>query len=441
MRKQLTDANARETCQMNMVEAQRRVDFLESELARLSLSGGGGPGGGGSADSLGTAASASASPAASVMGSAHAAHAPTHGSHGAGYPGAAGTPGGGSSGLFEGGAHPSGSSLTASSGHAVNMQWGGRAQSLDTPASPGGASAFPRSPRMSSNPAGMRSHNVSGTGTPASGVMSPSSSKGSLTAGPPKDAAAGAAGGEITPFDMLKFSTAITAEKIHYRLNEVRSKLESENRYKAGFENMLAAKAATSSGASGSKEDVRIRQDLEQELHEVNTRIKMLTTAAHRYKGLTVGAADDGEDGALEEVRERRTGRLKLKLIGAINLMGRKSAKDELIAHVKVDGTRKATTRPTKQRWDESFDIQIEKAQMVEITIHERSGAFLGMRWFRLADLEENARRHHIADYAAAEETWLDMEPGGQLLLKAFFTPIKRQATERGAVFRRGTVG
>lgn len=37
MLSKLTDENARQTCQVNVIESQRRIDFLQSELARLSL--------------------------------------------------------------------------------------------------------------------------------------------------------------------------------------------------------------------------------------------------------------------------------------------------------------------------------------------------------------------------------------------------------------------
>lgn len=33
----LKDENARQTCQVSVIESQRRIDFLESELARLSV--------------------------------------------------------------------------------------------------------------------------------------------------------------------------------------------------------------------------------------------------------------------------------------------------------------------------------------------------------------------------------------------------------------------
>jgi hypothetical protein len=67
----------------------------------------------------------------------------------------------------------------------------------------------------------------------------------------------------------------------------------------------------------------------------------------------------------------RRTGRLKIRLNGAVNLSGKRSSKDYFII-VRIDGQVKASSRSGSKRIDESLDIQIDKAQEIEFAVYEK---------------------------------------------------------------------
>ena len=117
---------------------------------------------------------------------------------------------------------------------------------------------------------------------------------------------------------------------------------------------------------------------------------------------------------------------MRLKLFGASNLPGRTSQNNDVFAKVLIDGQLKATTRPRAIRWEEQFDIQVDRAQEVEIAVYSKTaGVLLAMAWFRIKDLEDDL----IAKYTPrptgindTADTWLDLEPGGQLLIKANFS-------------------
>ncbi|KAJ3184872.1 Serine/threonine kinase [Gaertneriomyces sp. JEL0708] len=244
--------------------------------------------------------------------------------------------------------------------------------------------------------------------------------------------------GTVTNFDYLKYGTAITSEKIRYRLKEVRHKLDVEQKVKAGTENMI--KALGDTPASGSQ-DPAVMSELMEKISDANAKIAFLQKAEHKYSGLSVDDEEE-EEGYLADVRLRKTGRLRMRLGGATNLPGRRSARDELVAIVRVDGTKKYETRPTKAQWNETVDIQVDKAQEVEIAVYDRSWTLLGLVWLRLFELEDDLKAKYGGAYehVDVDETWLDLEPAGQLLAKLNFMAMGRAKTARDQVFRRAPV-
>ncbi len=67
---------------------------------------------------------------------------------------------------------------------------------------------------------------------------------------------------------------------------------------------------------------------------------------------------------------------------------------------IKVEGNERAVSHPSRNdRWLEDFDIPVEKANEVEITIYDTvgsEGAPIGMLWLRVSDLVEALRRQKV---------------------------------------------
>lgn len=166
---------------------------------------------------------------------------------------------------------------------------------------------------------------------------------------------------------------------------------------------------------------------------KVTWRVSHALQTIHRTRLLTELGAD---------VRLRKTGRLKAKILNAANLPGRRSSKDELVAVIRVDGTVKYQTKPTKTQWHEYIDLQVDKAQEVEIAVYDRNWTLLGLTWFRLWELEEDLKTKYGPGHETGdiEEIWLDMEPAGQILLRLNFIATGRAKTTRDQVFRRNPV-
>ncbi|KAI9315794.1 kinase-like domain-containing protein [Zopfochytrium polystomum] len=228
---------------------------------------------------------------------------------------------------------------------------------------------------------------------------------------------------------------------IKYRLLEIRHKLDTELKVKAGTENLLNALGRNPAGM-----DPRLANELREKMQESQAKIQALTRADHRYAALYIEpVAGQEEDEPLMEIKRVSTGRFRVKLIGAANLPGRTSQQADVYATITIDGQVKAATRPRPQRWDEQFDIQVDNAYDVEIAVYSKSaGLLLAMSWFKLADLEEDLKVKYQGGFSGrlddAEEMWLDMEPAGQILLKLAFAGVQKARTQRDQVFRRGAV-
>ncbi|KAJ3297350.1 Serine/threonine kinase [Rhizoclosmatium sp. JEL0117] len=245
-----------------------------------------------------------------------------------------------------------------------------------------------------------------------------------------------------TTFDLMKYGTAITGDKVKHRLQEILHKLDTEQKVKTGTENLLHAMMNLNSAASV---DQRVAVELRDKMAESNAKIGVLEKAKHRYSALYVAPVGEEEEDTLIDIRRKCSGRLKLKLIGASNLVGRTAAQNEIIATVSVDGNLKYTSRRSSTRWDETLDTQVDRAQEVEICVYSHPGGMLlGLVWFKLGDLEDDLRARYPngvpSNVNDVEDTWLDLEHAGQILIRVSFVGMVKTKTARDQVFRREAV-
>jgi classical protein kinase C/novel protein kinase C epsilon type len=92
----------------------------------------------------------------------------------------------------------------------------------------------------------------------------------------------------------------------------------------------------------------------------------------------------------------------------------------ETFVVVKVEDAIKARTKATRtDKWqDEAFNIEIDKANEIELTVYDRSGDRpnpIGMLWVRISDIAEEMRRKKIeSEFNASGWVSADkMEHGG----------------------------
>ncbi|KNZ50003.1 uncharacterized protein VP01_464g2 [Puccinia sorghi] len=205
-----------------------------------------------------------------------------------------------------------------------------------------------------------------------------------------------------SPLDLIKYDTPLTAAKIGRMLHHLEFKIAVENQYKNGIEKML--KLYQQEG------DKRSRTEAERKRIESNQKMMLLTQALKRYKNLEVtGIKDDDAESEERKGHPRRplSGALQITIASAKDLdhapLTSKKGITESIVVVKVEDTPRARTHPVRNdRWNEAFEIHVDKANELEVIIYDRASSAqdsvipIGVLWVRLSDVVEELRRKKI---------------------------------------------
>ncbi|KAA1101774.1 Serine/threonine kinase [Puccinia graminis f. sp. tritici] len=202
-----------------------------------------------------------------------------------------------------------------------------------------------------------------------------------------------------SPLDLIKYDTPLTAAKIGRMLHHLEFKIAVENQYKNGIEKML--KLYQQEG------DKKSRSEAERKRIESNQKMMLLTQALKRYKNLEVtGIKDDDAESEERKGHPRRplSGALQITIASAKDLdhapLTSKKGITESIVVVKVEDTPRARTHPVRNdRWNEAFEIHVDKANELEVIIYDRASSAqdsvipIGVLWIRLSDVVEELRR------------------------------------------------
>ncbi|KAI0926894.1 hypothetical protein AcV5_007571 [Taiwanofungus camphoratus] len=222
-----------------------------------------------------------------------------------------------------------------------------------------------------------------------------------------------------TKLDLIKADTPHTTAKISRMLHQLEFKLQVEMQYKRGIDKM--AKLYQADG------DKKSKADAESKKVESERKIQLLQSALKRYKNLHIlddadedddagvaGAAGPGVDGERKDnLRSKNlSGKLQVTLKGARELehapnmmFGRsRSASKQVETYVslKIEGTERARSHPSRtDRWMEDFEITIEKANEVEVTVYDKRVGELhpvpiGLLWIKISDLVDAQRRQKV---------------------------------------------
>jgi len=101
--------------------------------------------------------------------------------------------------------------------------------------------------------------------------------------------------------------------------------------------------------------------------------------------------------------RRPQTGALSISIGEATGLdrpptAKRGRTKPESVVVIKVEGTPRARTHPSRtDKWAEDFEIHVDKASEIEISVYDKSTGEvpipIGLLWLRLSDIAEELRR------------------------------------------------
>ncbi|CEJ58582.1 Putative Protein kinase C [Penicillium brasilianum] len=204
-----------------------------------------------------------------------------------------------------------------------------------------------------------------------------------------------------TKLDLIKYDTPYLGPKIQLMLSQLEFKLSVEKQYKAGIEKMVRLYQ--------DEGDRKSRADAEGRRVESNQKIQLLKQALKRYEDLHVDieSSDAADDESLSSPNMRKplTGLLTMRIHAVKDVdhatSSRFSRGPETFVIVKVEDAIKARTKATRNdKWlDESFSIDIDKANEIELTVYDKSGdrpTPIGMLWVRISDIAEEMRRKKI---------------------------------------------
>lgn len=201
--------------------------------------------------------------------------------------------------------------------------------------------------------------------------------------------------------DLIKHDTPYLGPKIQLMLSQLEFKLSVEKQYKQGIEKM--ARLYDFEG------DRKSRSDAEGRRIESNQKVQLLKQALKKYTDLHVDIDDaaGGDDDSLNapNMRKPLTGHLEMRIHAIKDVdhaaSSRFSRGPETFVIVKVEDNIRAKTRATRSdRWtEETFNIDIDKANEIELTVYDKSGdrpTPIGFLWIRISDIAEEMRRKKI---------------------------------------------
>ncbi|KAF9219252.1 kinase-like protein [Gyrodon lividus] len=249
---------------------------------------------------------------------------------------------------------------------------------------------------------------------------------------------------QYSNLDLIKVDTPHTIAKISRMLHQLEFKLQVELQYKKGIDKM--AKLYQADG------DKKSRADAESKRVESEKKVQLLQSALKRYKNLHIlddEEEDEQQSGAGGERQENMrakplSGKLYITVKGARELdhapivsSGRLRASSKQISEtyvsIKIEGTQRARSHPSRtDRWNEDFEITVDKANEVEIAVYDKQVSELhpvpiGLLWIRISDLVEALRRQKVM---------MDSGQGGWVTAGAMDgdSPIGRPPGQMGAL-------
>ncbi|OJA07784.1 hypothetical protein AZE42_06736, partial [Rhizopogon vesiculosus] len=219
---------------------------------------------------------------------------------------------------------------------------------------------------------------------------------------------------QYSNLDLIKADTPLTTAKISRMLHQLEFKLQVEMQYKKGIDKM--SKLYQADG------DKKSRADAESKRVESEKKIQLLQSALKCYKNLHI--LDDveeeeeqptGPDGERKDNLRAKplSGKLYVTVKGARELdhapivpgfRSRSSSKQvrETFVSLKIEGAQRARSHPSRtDRWNEDFEITVDKANEVEIAVYDKQVSELhpvpiGLLWVRISDLVEALRRQKV---------------------------------------------
>ena len=207
-------------------------------------------------------------------------------------------------------------------------------------------------------------------------------------------------------------------------LQQLEFKLNVEQKYKEGMEKMV--KLYQMEG------DRRARAETEAKRAESAQKIVLLKQALKRYGNLDISLVDveDQRDGSspldraneddsvnAPNIRRPLTGKLIIRVSAVKDVdhatTSRFARSPETYIVVKIEDVPRQRTKGSRNdRWNEEFEVPVDKANEIEFTVYDKVGDNslpIGFLWVRISDIADELRRRRI-EHEVAGSGWVSAD-------------------------------
>lgn len=221
---------------------------------------------------------------------------------------------------------------------------------------------------------------------------------------------------ELTPgyADLIRYDTPLTTARISLMLQQLEFKLGVEKQYRDGIDKMSKLYARDG--------DRRSIADTENKRMESNQKMQLLKQALKRYTDLHVGfdddeTADDDQDVTAPNMRRPLSGKLIIRVHAVRDVEHASSTRfsrgPETFVAIKIEDALRGKSKISRSdRWSEEFEMDVEKANEIEITVFDRQNDRqipVGMLWIRISDVAEEVRRRKV-EQEIATSGWISAD-------------------------------
>lgn len=218
----------------------------------------------------------------------------------------------------------------------------------------------------------------------------------------PEAGASGRAPGPQPKFialDLLKYECPSLGHKIQYMMELLEFKIQVEQQYREANEKMYNLYQVDGDKSSiAMAEGGRVESDM---------KLQLMKKALKQYQSMYVDFDDVSKENAvISTVRKQPlSGLLSIQIQAIRNVDHIQSPlfskNPECIISIKVDDNEKAKTKGSRNdHWSDYFDIKVERANEVAITVYDKIGEQLvpvGLCWLPLSDIAEEIRRKKVS--------------------------------------------
>ncbi|RKP32768.1 kinase-like protein [Metschnikowia bicuspidata] len=203
-------------------------------------------------------------------------------------------------------------------------------------------------------------------------------------------------------FDLIKYDCPSLGHKIQYMHQQLQFKLQVENQYRAANQRisdlyLMDGDKSSSSAAEGGK-------------LESDQRIQLLNRSLKKYQGMHVSVDEVSRDLEIMNTPKYARKPLSGKLIVTVTCIRDVdhitspvfNKKAESVVALKIDDFEKVRTALSRtNKFNEDFTIPVDKANELEITVYDKSGAQwvpVALTWILLSDIAEEIRKKKVAN-------------------------------------------